>query len=672
MRKEPKNKSKATYESYYGESKTQKYDYEYDSQYSYNYDYHKDSYYQTSGDWKYSKGQSTEYLNYKLPQKHQDNYKKGSEKTYPSTFKSSYVDYNVNEKHDMDQKAYNNPHKINKHQYSPKGNSGLQGKPNKAKNKKVNENNKTNCFNSEDNIKTPISYCKKQTKEIFSMQDKQKQSKDSNDCKLNNNLGNIKPTLSVNGEFKKYNTQEKLIEIETENFSGEMKMTSISNSNSNCKKAPKKKNKVKSKLEAEAAENSKAQKAKKIIKEINKIDELSSDIETLDDINNVNKKNKFFTIPQYQAPVYIVSPVINLNQIPPSQIIGTNLGYIPQYVQPIHQPGVILSMQNNNILGSRTVIPNQHSFYPYEINGGQTQINGYSHNLISDSNMMRYPGGQSQIFIPSYDHNLLAQGNNFGSIQQNFSNHEQLLGVQKINYSSLGYPSQKQSEIHNYEMNDNVQAKDNFSLKSYDKYSHSLQLQNYQANTQSASNGAWANQSEQLPSQSQINSLLLGPKVSIRNQFSQKEELSSNKQHKNTGLSNGFDFCGSTHNETKMLGQLSGGLDNEENDYDQLALLQSLQSLQSDDHSCNKGVKSSTIPKEDFDDFDFKSAFHLNGNSVAVTPLFENSNFRTKTHDSSPAYAKEIIDEIFSLSFDYDEPSQTGKKLKTEKQKSQE
>lgn len=673
MRKEPKNQSRAAYESYYGEAKSRKHDYEYDSQYSYNYDYN-DSYYQTSEDWNYSKDQNTDYINYKLPQKYKDNHKKWSETIYPSTAKSGYKEYNCcNEKNTNDK----NPHKTNKHQYSPKGNSGYQGKlNNKSSNSKLNEGHTHPSLNPEVNNALPLSNCNFQSKQKINAQDKSKQSKDSIDCKLNNNLGNIKPTLSVNGESKKFNTQERLVEVDAKIFSGDVKMTSkSSNSNSNCRKVPKKKNKAKHKTEVESVENSKAN---KIIKETNKIEELSSDIEKLDDANMINQKLKIHSLPQYQAPVYIVSPVINLNQIPISQIIGNNLGYIPQYVQPITQPGVILNSQNQ-MLGSRATFPNQHYPYLYETNGGHLVNNGYAHNVTSsDLNMIRFSGGQPQMILPSYNQNLVVRGNNYCNMQQNYSSHEQPFGMNKALYSGLGYPLQMQSEFQNKGTLENQQVKDTLPQYTFDKYVSQTRINN-QANSQTpylnnsqnqcVSNGAWTSESEQLLSQPQIHSLLLGPKVSIRDQFAHKEEC-SNIQQKVQGLSNGFDNCGSTHNETEMLGHLGGGLDSEENDYDQLAFLQSLQSNQSYDHSWNKGVKDSNIPKEDFDDFDFKNAFHLNGISLATAPQYEDSKYRASPN-FSPSYPKGTPYDFLSLSFDNDDPTET-KNLKTEKHESQE
>lgn len=668
MRKVPKNQPRSAYDYNHQDAKDQsgKYDYEYESHYSYNYDY-KDSYYQTtSEDWNCSKSQSTEFLNYKLPQKHKDSYERGSETTYPSMFKRSYNEYykGYDKQHSNNDQNYNkNPHKVNKHQYSLNGNSEYQGKlNNKAIIKKFKEGRTPTDLIPEARSKLPTTDSIAQSTQKFNAPSKQQQSKDSNIYKLNNNLGNVKPNLFLNVKHNEYNAKAEAIHSDAEKFSDKLKLPSESskcNDYSNSKKVQKKKHK-KNQLEGELTDNHQSTSKKiKFIKEANKIEELSSDLETLNDVNITNHTQRIVNLPQYQAPVYFVSPVIN--QIPPSQFIGANLGYIPQFAHPMNQLG-FLNIHNQS-LGSRMAFSNfnQQTLYPYEINRGNSLIKDFAYNVIPESNMnmIRFTGGQSNMVMPSYNPIIDVPGNNnFNS--QNFSSHEQPLGIQRVQYLESGYPMQKQSEFQNCQTIENQQAKDIPFQNTCNKYALQLQMnqtnsQNVNPNkSQNASNGAWTSQSEQFPSESHIHPLLLGPKVSIRNQFAQKEDSSTNVKQNAQGASNGIDFCGSTQNETKIV-QLSGGLESEENENDKLAFLQSLQSLQSDDCSLNKGIKDMTISKEDFD---YKNVFHFNGISVTATPQFEDSNYRAKTRDDSPDSMKEKPSEFFNLSFDYDEPSQ--------------
>lgn len=667
MRKEPKYHSK-TYNSYYREGNSRSNDYDDNDKYKYDYENNQDqdfdSFYQSTGNsrWSNNKSQDMDYLNYKLPYKQdnkaaiKENFTKNS---YSSNSNYNYYDKNFDERNDYNQYYYknqnNNKHKnIYTQAYKEKDNCSYSHKARKFQGTNIGEtvyqetpcsNYRTKMQNSKNKLKTDHQSANPQLKQH------KNNNKPSTEEEINYNFGS-KSQFVLQEELKKLNVKECF--FRGDDRISEQKLNHKSSSDRVTNKAFKERDENKNNSNIKIGD--KVCKSKKN-KELFKIDEFDSDIETFD-TDNLNIKTMPSLRGQPQTSLYYVNTV-NLN---PSSSLINNIPAVfnPQYVQyPIGQPNFIQPQSfQNQVVDPRIGFTGRST----TIQSNQTQpFISYMMPSMADP---RVGMNQLGIISPS-SQKFYSNINNYANLQSTFLNQEEQPQINLINY-----PSKDSSSINNHHMQNQIDnenynrktiqpAKDSIdkqNLERYAKYYQNLTQSDNASNLQNRlsltkSNNELQDSSllmRQFPSKPQIYSLMLGPKVSIRSQFNIKKEPSSNKE--GVGIKPTTDIMESIQKDQKSENNSLLRLEGEENDYDQLTFLNS---LQSEDHPYMTGIKDLVFTKEVEYENDFKSS--LKNEAQVESSKQQEKIFSTNQLKLNQSLASHYISEqMIEPQFEYD------------------
>lgn len=667
MRKEPKYQSQA-YNSYYREGKAR--NNEYDDHYMYNYDYDNnsdfDSYYQISGgsEWHSSKSHNVDYLNYKLPYKHKDS-KANIKEDLASNSYSSKANYNEYNNDFDDSNDYNQYYK---HQNSKQNN---QNYPQTYKDSST-YNNKSKNYQSKNlgekmyqaqlySKSGSSTYSSKNKPKSHNCIDKpqleQQYDKPSTGNKINNNFGSKNMAVSQE-ELKKLNVKECF-------YRGDDRISenNFLKHNSNNERVTHKTSK--SNKDGEKSSNiklsEKACKSKKQNhKELYKINEFDSDVETFD--NTESFKRNLMPSRGQETSLYYVNP-ISMSQHN-SHMSNIPVGFTPQYVQfPIGQPNYMHSQNfQSQILDPRIGYSGQNCSIPLR-SQAQPFIN-YMVPSMADPRV-----AMNQLRIPPASNKIFSNINNYSNIQQTLSSQEQpqipIIDYPLRESSLINNHMQISTENEKYEMMTNQLAKDTLYKQNLDGYAQYYQNDletETSTNIQSQMIGLsvpanllqnCAPLARQLPSKPQIFSLMLGPKVSIRNQFINKGDSTTSKIGKATTT---IELVESIQKDCKSEVDIMLRTEEDENSNDQLAFLHS---FQSEDHPCMTGIKDLVFSKEVDYENDYKSS--LQDNVIQVDSSNQQENKFSKHFNCNQSLASQHASEasdhlqtdLDNLIFDY-------------------